>query len=395
MVRPSPGCVPDRWGVMTASIPFNRPTLVGNELDYIRAAVDGGHSSSKGPFTGRVSDLLKAHLGAAEVLLTTSCTGALEMAAMLLEPKSDDVVIVPSFTFVTTALAFAREGFRLRFADIEPVALGLDPRSVADLIDERVRAIVPVHYAGVGCEVESILDLAARHGIRVIEDNAHGLFGSLNSRPLGSFGDMSTLSFHETKNFVCGEGGALVINDPDLIDRAHVLLDKGTNRRSYEQGVVDKYTWCDHGSSFGMSDLLAAFLLAQLERKERVLCSRREATERYDRLLRGVVDQFGVEFAQVPRGRQSAFHMYYLLMPSKRVRDSVLTSMHQDGVMSTFHYVPLHRSPGAVRHLDGLVPDLPVTDDISGRLLRLPYYTGIDEVSQVAVVESLLRALQR
>lgn len=380
---------------MTAMIPFNRPTLVGNELEYIRSAVAGGHSASKGPFTGQVTSLLKEDLGAHDVLLTTSCTGALEMAAMLIDPRPGDVVIVPSFTFVSTALAFAREGFRLRFADIEPVTLGLDPHSVADLIDDRVRAIVPVHYAGIGCEIAAITQLAASHGISVIEDNAHGLFGSLGGQPLGSFGVMSTLSFHETKNFVCGEGGALVINDSALVDRAHVLLDKGTNRRSFERGVVDKYTWCDDGSSFGLSDLLAAFLLAQLECRDAVLLAREAATERYDRMLHGLVEPFGVEFGRKPPDRVSAFHMYYLLMPSKAVRDAVLHRMHADGVIATFHYVPLHRSPGAVRHLDGLVPELPVTDDISGRLLRLPFYTDIDHATQSAVVGSLTEALQQ
>ncbi len=251
-------------------IPFNRPCLAGRELEYIAEAIRHGHSASGGPFTARAVELLRAATGAADVLLTTSCTDALEMAAMLVGIQPGDVVVVPSFTFTSTALAFAREGARLRFCDIERDTLGLDPLDVERVLDERVKAIVTVHYAGVPSAVDALGALAGRVGATLIEDNAHGLFATHLGRPLGSFGRFSTISFHETKNFVCGEGGALVVNDPADGDAAHVLLDKGTDRKRFLEGLVDKYSWRDLGSSFGLSDILAAFLVAQLEEADTI-----------------------------------------------------------------------------------------------------------------------------
>ncbi|MGB7880153.1 MAG: aminotransferase class I/II-fold pyridoxal phosphate-dependent enzyme, partial [Ilumatobacteraceae bacterium] len=250
---------------MSEPIPFNRPCLVGNELEYMAEAVASGHSASGGPFTRRAADILQHVHDADDVLLTTSCTDALEMTAMLVGIRPGDVVVVPSFTFTSTALAFAREGARLRFCDIEPGTLGLDPDHLETLLDDRVRAVVVVHYAGVPCDVDRIAPLCDARGIALIEDNAHGLFATHRGQPLGTFGRMSTLSFHETKNFICGEGGALVLNTPDDVEAAHVLLDKGTNRKAFFDGAVDKYTWQGLGSSFGLSDILAAFLTAQLE----------------------------------------------------------------------------------------------------------------------------------
>ena len=250
-------------------IRFNLPTVAGRELEYMADAVAVGHLSSDGPFTTKVVDLLRDSHAAADVVLTTSCTAALEMSAMLLDLRPGDTVIVPSFTFVSTALAFAREGARIVFADIERDTLGVDPDHVAELMDESVRAVVAVHYAGIGCQVDRLRGVLRQHtGVDLIEDNAHGLFGALGDRPLGSFGRFSTLSFHETKNFICGEGGALVLNDGRDVDRAHVVLDKGTNRRAFMLGQVDKYSWVDIGSSFGLSELLAAYLLGQLEQRQ-------------------------------------------------------------------------------------------------------------------------------
>ena len=252
-------------------IPFNVASVEGRELDYVQEVVRGGHLSSGGAFAQRTAELLAADSGAAEVLMTTSCTAALELSAMLMDLQEGDTVIVPSFTFTSTGLAYARQGAGLLFCDIEPDTLGLDPAHLATLLDEHVRAVVIVHYAGVACDVQGIRDvLADWPEVQLVEDNAHGLFGTWRGEPLGSLGRFATLSFHETKNFVCGEGGALLLNDPQDVDRARVLYDKGTNRHAFMLGQVDKYTWKDTGSSFGLSDVLAAYLLGQLEQRDAV-----------------------------------------------------------------------------------------------------------------------------
>ncbi len=375
-------------------IPFNRPSLAGSELDYIRDAVEGGHTSASGPFTKRAAEILRAALGAQEAILTTSCTDALEMAAMLLDIGEGDTVIVPSFTFVSTALAFARQGAQIRFADIEPTTLGMCPNSVESLLDGSVRAVVPVHYAGVGCDLAGLAAvLAGRDGIDVVEDNAHGLFGAIDDRPLGSFGRFSTLSFHETKNFICGEGGALIVNRPDDVARAHVLRDKGTDRYSFLLGDVDKYTWQDTGSSFGMSDVLAAYLFGQLEQREAILAKRRALFERYERLLAPHAERLGFRLPVVPPGSSSAYHMFYVLMADVKVRDRVLAGMHEVGVRATFHYVPLHSSPGGQRFSDVVSP-CPVTDDVSSRLLRLPFFNDLSEADADRVAATFLEVAE-
>ncbi|MCU0271044.1 MAG: dTDP-4-amino-4,6-dideoxygalactose transaminase [Acidimicrobiales bacterium] len=358
-------------------VPFNRPSIEGAELTYLRQAVEGGHSSAKGPFARRVAELLREHIGASDVLLTTSCTAALELAGMLLDLQPGDTVIVPSFTFVTTALAFAREGARLVFADIEPETLGLDPSHVAELLDDRVRAVVPVHYAGIGCQMDELLRVVEGYDrVSLIEDNAHGLFGSYRGKPLGAFGRFSTLSFHETKNFVCGEGGALVLNHGGDVERAHVLFDKGTNRRAFLNGQVDKYTWTDTGSSFGMADLLAAYLLGQLEARDTILAKRRAVFERYRSNLE---PHAGADFEimRVPQGRGPAYHMFYVLLPDRELRDRALRGLNQEGILATFHYVPLHAAPKAQAFM-ATPTACPVTEAISGRLLRLPFFNGIE-----------------
>jgi dTDP-4-amino-4,6-dideoxygalactose transaminase len=359
-------------------IPFNRPSIEGTELEHVRRAVASAHSSAKGPYSERVSGLLRDALDAEDVLLTTSCTAALELAAMLLALGPEDTVIVPSFTFVTTASAFARNRVNLRFADISRDTLGLDPESVAARLDPSVRAVVAVHYAGVGCDIDGLRAVLADHDVAIVEDNAHGLFGRAGDRPLGSLGRMSTLSFHETKNFICGEGGALVLNDARDVDRAHVLYDKGTNRRAFERGVVDKYTWVETGSSFGLSDLLAAYLYGQLEVAETILKKRAAAYEHYVALLAEHEAELGFEIMRVPDDRTQAYHMFYALVRSRAQRDAVLARMRADGVQGTFHYVPLHSSPMG-QQLGSGRDECPVTDDVSARLIRLPFFTSITD----------------
>ena len=378
---------------MPEPIPFNKPCLTGLELDYIGQAVANGHSASGGPFTERAAGMLRDIHDAADVLITTSCTDALEMSSMLLEIGPGDVVVVPSFTFTSTALAFARAGARLRFCDIEPTTLGLDPAHLETLLDGDVRAVVVVHYAGVPCDLDAIVPLCRQHGVELIEDNAHGLFATHNGRPLGTFGRISTLSFHETKNFICGEGGALVLNDARDIYDAHVLLDKGTNRRAFLDGLVDKYTWQGLGSSFGISDLLAAFLTAQLEAAANVRAARRRVSTTYRALLEPVAEDLGVVLPYEPTTATPADHMFYVLLPAGVDRAEVITRMRADGVSPTFHYVPLHSSPAGQRLADRYEP-CPVTDEISTRLLRLPFYNDLSAEGIERVVRTFVRSLE-
>lgn len=378
---------------MVAPIPFNKPCLVGGEIANIEAAIRSGHSSSGGPFTARAEAILREWQQAADVLLTTSCTDALEMSAMLLGIEPGDVVIVPSFTFTSTALAFARHGARLRFCDIDPVTLGLDPNGVRELLDDTVTAIVTVHYAGVPSSIEQLTQIAAEAGVALIEDNAHGLFATHRGRPLGSFGRMSTLSFHETKNFICGEGGAFVVNDERDVAAAHVLLDKGTNRKQFLDGLVDKYTWQGLGSSFGLSDILAGFLTAQLEASEQVQRARRSVATRYRRLLAPLAGELGLTLPYEPEDATPADHMFYVLLPDGSRRAEVIASMRAEGVHPTFHYVPLHSSPAGRRFADEFRA-CPVTDDISARLLRLPFYNDLTEADSERVVDALTAALR-
>ena len=379
---------------MPEPIPFNKPCLTGRELEYISQAVDNGHSASGGPFTERAAAILREIHGAEDVLVTTSCTDALEMSAMLLGIGPGDVVVVPSFTFTSTALAFARAGARLRFCDIERSTLGLDPAHLETLLDDRVRAVVVVHYAGVPCDLDAIVPLCQQHGVELIEDNAHGLFGTHRGRPLGTFGRMSTLSFHETKNFICGEGGALVLNDSRDSYDAHVLLDKGTNRKAFLDGLVDKYTWQGLGSSFGISDMLAAFLTAQLEAAEDVRAARRRVSTAYRASLEPVADDLGLVLPHEPTTATPADHMFYVLLPAGVDRAQLIALMRADGVSPTFHYVPLHSSP-AGRRLADRDELCPVTDEISARLLRLPFYNDLSSEDIGRVLESFVRAMEK
>jgi dTDP-4-amino-4,6-dideoxygalactose transaminase len=369
-------------------IPFNKPGLVGKELTYIADAILRGHSAGDGIYTHRCHQYLEKELGCARALLTTSCTHALEMCALLLGTAAGDEVIVPSFTFVSTVNAFALHGARPVFIDIRPDTLNLDERLLEDLITPRTKAILPVHYAGVGCRMEVILEIAARHGVPVVEDNAHGLFARYQGKYLGTFGQLATQSFHETKNVICGEGGALVINDPRYVERAEILREKGTNRSRFYRGQVDKYTWVDIGSSYLPSDLLAAFLLAQLEKHGEIRDIRRRISHRYDDGLHGWARRSGVCLPQYPPDAEHSYHMFYLILPSLEARSGLINHLKRKGILAVFHYVPLHLSAMGMK-FGGREGQCPVTEKVSDRLVRLPFYNDLSASEQTEVIEAI------
>ena len=370
-------------------IPFNRVTVVGNEWECTRSVVESGQIGGGGVFTRRCEELLEHELGAPRVLLTTSGTHALELAAMLLEPEAVDEVILPSFTFVSTANAFKLAGARLVFADIRPDTLNLDAADVARKMTKRTRCIVPVHYAGVGCELDELGRLAELGGARIVEDNAHGLFGSFRGRPLGTHGWTATLSFHSTKNFTCGEGGALVINDPAQVERAEILREKGTNRSQFFRGEVDKYTWLEVGSSYPPSEILAAFLLAQLENRKRIQSRRRELWQRYFSCLSDWAEQVGARLPHVPSHCEQAFHMFYVLLATPEQRTNFISHLRRHQIQAVFHYLPLHSSPMG-RQLDGREGQCPVTEWVSDCLVRLPFFYALTDDDQERIIAAVL-----
>jgi len=374
---------------LSCRIPFNRATLLGDELRYIQEAVENGHLAGDGEFTKRSSKILEDEVGVRKVFLTTSCTHALEMSGLLLGLQPGDEFIVPSFAFVTTANAFVLRGAKPVFIDVRPDTLNMDEAQLEGLITERTKAIVPLHYAGVACEMDAILEIAERHGIGVIEDNAHGLFGTYRGRKLGTFGALATQSFHETKNLTCGEGGALLINDASLVDRAEILREKGTDRSRFFRGQVDKYSWVDVGSSYLPSEVLAAFLTAQLEGRERIQAARGAIWNRYDEALASWAAEHGVKLPTVPEHCEQPFHMFYMLLPSLEVRTRLIKYLRERDILAVFHYLPLHLS-GMGQGFGGKLGDCPVTEDISDRLLRLPLFFGLSEGDQQQVVEALL-----
>lgn len=369
-------------------IPFNKPYLTGNEIDYINEAMHLLHTSGDGRFTHYCSDLLETVLGAPRVLLTTSCTDALEMAAMLARIGPGDEVIVPSFTFVSTANAFAMHGARPVFADIRPDTLNLDVEHAASLVTERTKMIVSVHYAGVACEMEAIGSLAERHRLMVVEDNAHGLFGRYRGDPLGTFGALATQSFHETKNVSCGEGGAIVINDESLVERAEIIREKGTNRSRFFRGQVDKYTWVDLGSSFLPSDILAAYLYAQLMSREQIQGLRRRIWEAYAEGLADWAQANEVRLPHVPIECEQPYHMFYLILPSLEARTRLIEFLGQRGIAAVFHYQALHLSDMG-RHFGGRPGHCPVTERTSDCLVRLPFYNTLSEDEQAEVIQAV------
>lgn len=372
-----------------SDIPFNRPALLGREMQYIAQAILHGHAAGDGEYTRKCQRLLEQAVGVQKALLTTSCTHALEMAALLLELQPGDEVIVPSFTFVTTANAFALRGAKIVFADVRPDTMNIDPECVAALITPRTKAIVVVHYAGVGCDMDAILPLAAKHGIPVVEDNAHGLFGKYKRRQLGTMGCLATQSFHETKNISCGEGGALLINDPRFNDAAEIIREKGTNRSRFFRGQVDKYTWVGLGSSYVMSDLLAAFLYAQLEARDQIMAIRRRTWHAYQHGLESWAQERGVQLPFVPPECEQTYHMFYLVMPSLDARQALIEHLRARKILSVFHYQSLHLSP-AGESFGGRPGQCPVTERVSDRLLRLPFYNDLSEADQARVIERVL-----
>lgn len=369
-------------------IPFNQPCFVGGEQTYMADAIQSGHASGNGPYTKKCQALLEQELGVSKVLLTTSCTDALEMSALLLDIQPGDEVIVPSFTFVSTANAFVLRGARPVFSDIRPDTLNMNEDDLERLITPRTKAIVPVHYAGVGCEMDAILAIAARHNIAVIEDNAHGLFGKYHNKFLGTFGCMATQSFHETKNFTCGEGGALVISDPQYIERAEMIWEKGTDRSRFFRGQVDKYTWVDIGSSFLPSDLLAAYLFAQLEAKERIVAARKAVFDYYMRSLADWADAHKVQLPTIPSGCEQPYHMFYMVLPNLSFRQALIQHLRNNNIQSVFHYLPLHLAPMGLKY-GYAAGTCPVTEQMSERLVRLPFYNDLTRENQARVVAAI------
>ena len=369
-------------------IPFNKPCFEGKELVYIAEAISNSLISGDGQFTKQCHAFFEEQLGVAKAFLTTSCTHALEMAAILLNIEPGEEVIVPSFTFVSTPNAFVLHKAKPVFIDIRADTLNMDESKLEGLITPRTKAVLPVHYAGVGCEMDTIGEIAARHNIPVVEDNAHGLFGKYKGEFLGTFGCMAAQSFHETKSFTCGEGGALLINDPQYIERAEIIREKGTNRSRFFRGQMDKYTWVDVGSSYLPSDMLAGFLYAQLEARNHIQEHRRRIWEYYYTHLKDWAEKHGVKLPTIPEHCEQPYHMFYMIMPSYEDRQAMIAHLKSRGILAVFHYLPLHLSDMGIR-LGGKESNCPVTEDISDRLIRLPFYNDLTELEQESVVEGI------
>jgi dTDP-4-amino-4,6-dideoxygalactose transaminase len=359
-------------------IPFNKPFMTGRELGFIAQAHANGHLSGDGPFTRRCTDWLEKQTGASKVLLTHSCTAALEMAALLLDLEPGDEVIMPSYTFVSTANAFVLRGAVPVFVDIREDTLNLDERLVEAAITPRTRAICVVHYAGIGCEMDAIMAIARKHGLQVIEDAAQGLMSTYKGQPLGTIGDFGALSFHETKNIISGEGGALLCRDADGAGRAEIIREKGTNRTRFFRGQVDKYTWVDLGSSFLPGEITAAFLAAQTEDAVAITQRRLAIWDRYHAWAERHEAAGRLRRPVVPADCTHNAHMYYLLLPSLEQRGAFIAAMKASGVGTVFHYVPLHSSPAGLQ-FGRAHGELPLTDDLSGRLVRMPLWLGVEE----------------
>ncbi len=369
-------------------IDFNRPVIVGKELEYIKQAFENNHISGDGPFSKSVHSLLETELGVPKALLTTSGTHALEMAALLLDIKPGDEVIIPSFTFVSTVNAFVLRGAVPVFIDIRADTLNLDETLLPKHLTPKTRVVVPVHYAGVGCNMGEILSFSAKHHLKVLEDNAHGLFGKYQGQWLGTIGHLAAQSFHETKNISCGEGGAILINDPSLIERAEIIREKGTNRSRFFRGMVDKYTWVDVGSSYLPSDILAAILLAQLEQRKKIQAKRKHIWDTYYKNLKPWADKNNIRLPMVPRDCEQSYHMFYILLPNLDARGMVMQHLRENGIVSVFHYQPLHLSEMG-RRFGGREGHCPVTEQISDQLLRLPFHNGLSDEEQEKVIETI------
>ncbi|HWR02661.1 MAG TPA: dTDP-4-amino-4,6-dideoxygalactose transaminase [Humidesulfovibrio sp.] len=381
-----------RQKVIVSSIPFNKPYMTGRELRYIEEAHLKGHLSGDGGFTRRCHDWLEAHTKSCKALLVHSCTGALELSAMLADIRAGDEVIMPSYTFVSTANAFILRGGVPVFVDIRQDTLNIDEELIEAAITPRTKAIVPVHYAGVPCEMDRIMAIAKKYSLIVIEDAAQGLMSSYESKPLGGIGHLATYSFHETKNIISGEGGALIINDDKFAERAEILREKGTNRNKFFRGQVDKYTWVDMGSSYLPSEITAAFLCAQMDEAESITQQRLDLWSRYHQLLEQAESSGTLRRPVVPDGCTHNAHMYYILLESLSKRTEVIAKLKENGIQAVFHYVPLHSSPFGLLHTR-CSGSLQHTEELSERLLRLPLWVGLTEAQQNRIVEVVQSAL--
>ena len=368
-------------------VPFNFAEISTSDRDYLAMAVISGHSSGNGTFTQRVEEQIRSTTGAGRALLTTSCTHALEMSALLCNLAPGDEVIVPSYTFVSTASAFALFGAKPVFVDSRQDTLNIDASLIEAAITPRTRAICVVHYGGVACEMEQILQIANKHKLLMVEDNAHGLFAKYKGRYLGTFGALATQSFHETKNFSCGEGGALLVNDAALVERAEILREKGTNRSRFVRGQVDKYTWVDIGSSWVMSDLLAAILWGQLQRADQTNAQRVAIWSRYDRELRDWAERHGVLTPFIPNGCEHVGHVYHLRFHEAEQRTRFIAHMRDEEISCVFHYQPLHASQVGQR-FGGFHGQCPVAEHAGDCLVRLPLYNNLTESDQTRVIEA-------
>ena len=375
---------------MMEKIPFNKPAYIREAESYLTQALLSAHLAGDGPFTKRSAALLESKTGAKKALLTTSCTHALEMAAILLDLKPGDEVIVPSFTFVSTVNAIVLRGAKPVFIDIRPDTLNFDERRLEKLITPKTKAFFVVHYAGIACEMDMINQIASKYGIHVVEDNAHGLFGSYKGKNLGTFGVLATQSFHETKNVSTGEGGALLVNDLKLEERAEIIREKGTDRSRYFRGQIDKYTWVDIGSSYLPSELIAAVLLAQLEASDQIQAKRTKIWNTYQAQLSGWTEKNGVRLPYVPEYCCHPSHMFYMIMPDFDSRTRFIKWMKSQDITCVFHYLPLHLSTMG-RKFGGKEGDCPVTEDISDRLVRLPLFYDLSEKELDRVVDSIKR----
>lgn len=373
-------------------IPFNKPYLGGKELEYIQENMKSGNIIGNGEYTRKCEDLLEKTFNANKVLLTNSCTDALEMASLLIGLGPDDKVIVPSYTFVSTVNAFILRGAKPIFVDIREDTLNMDEAKIEEKITDKTRAIFPVHYAGVACKMDTIMDIAERYNLFVVEDAAQGVNAKYNERYLGTIGDLGTYSFHGTKNYTCGEGGAILINNGDFIERAEIIREKGTNRSKFLRGEIDKYTWIDIGSSYLLSDILAAFLYAQLENLEEIKKKRKEIFDFYYESLKKLEETGKLRLPIIPSNCETNYHLFCVLLPSEEKRNSLIDKLKNAGIQAVFHYIPLHTSPMGAKFGYG-EGDLPITESISGRLLRLPFYTDLTKEEQEFIITTLKKCI--
>ena len=373
---------------MKYSVPFNKPFIVGKELYYISQSVFSGKIAGDGLFTKKCHELMQEKFGIKKVLLTHSCTAALEMAAILCDIKEGDEVILPSFTFVSTANAFYLRGAKLVFVDINRDTLNMDETQIEKAITDRTKVIVPVHYAGVACEMDAIMDIAKRNNLFVVEDAAQGVNSRYRDRFLGTIGDIGTYSFHETKNFICGEGGAIAINNDRFMERAEIIREKGTNRSKFFRGEIDKYNWVDIGSSFLPSDLVAAFLYAQLENMDQINIKREKIFDHYNKALIPLANDGRLRLPYLSSECRSNNHLFYIILNDEDTRDRLMDYLKARGILAVFHYLPLHLSPVGLS-MGYREKQFPVTESMSSRLLRLPFYYELKQEEQDFVVKTI------